>query len=296
MALRDWLWIILLGAIWGSSFLFNDILVQQLGPLWVSAGRVGTGALGSWAFFFIFRKRLPRGWRIYGQLFVLGLLNYAIPFALFPLAQEHMASGVTAIVNAMTPISTVIVSQFWPGGEKATWNKSFGVLAGFSGIAILALPALGQGGSSELWAIGAAFSATVCYAFALNYARSLAKIDASVIAAIALTGATLAAAPMAFLVHGAPHMLNLTGWAALLGSGLLATAFAFQIMYRLLPRIGATNFTVTTFLAPISAIILGVSFLGETILPTHVLGMTGIFLGLILIDGRLWRRLRPARV
>lgn len=292
MSTRDWFWVILLGTIWGTSFLFNDLLVAQVGPLWVSAGRVGIGALGSWGFFVAAGKRLPTQPHVYVLFLIIGVVGYALPFALFPLAQEHMNSSVAAIINAMTPIATVIVSHFWPGGERASWNKSLGVLAGFAGIAVLAAPGIETGGATQAWAILAALGATFCYAVTLNLARQLAHVDPATIAAAALTGATLAAVPLAFMAHGTPHITGLSGWLALLGSGLVATAFAFQIMYRLLPRIGATNFSVVTFIAPVSAIFLGITVLGETIHPNHVAGMTGIFTGLILIDGRLYRRLR----
>lgn len=296
MSTRDWLWVILLGIIWGSSFLFNAVLIREIGPLWVSAGRVGIGALGCWAFFFALRKQLPKFSMLYFQFFILGTMSYAIPFALFPLSQHYLAAGVAAIVNAMTPIMTVIVSHFWSGGEKATWGKSFGVLAGFSGVFILASPALATGGTSQLWAIGACLAATICYAAALNYTRNFREIDPSVIAACALTGATISALIAAFIGEGVPHIATLEGWGSLLGIGLLATAFAFQVMYRLLPRIGATNFSVVTFIAPVSAIILSVTLLGEHILPSHFLGMLGIFVGLLLIDGRLMRRLAKKAV
>ncbi len=296
MSGRDWFWVIFLGTIWGSSFLFNALLIREIGPLWVSAGRVGIGALGCWAFFFALRKQLPPLSMIYVHFFILGTMSYAIPFALFPLSQQYLAAGVAAIVNAMTPIMTVIVSHFWPGGEKASWGKSFGVLAGFAGVFILASPALAPGGTSQLWAIGACLSATICYAVALNYTRNFKSVDPSVMAACALTGATLSATVAAFIGEGMPVIATVEGWASMLGIGLLATAFAFQVMYRLLPRIGATNFSVVTFIAPVSAIVLSVTLLDEHILPSHVLGMLGIFIGLILIDGRLMRRVlrKPA--
>ena len=295
MSLRDWFWVGLLGAIWGCSFLFNAILIRELGPLWVSAARVGIGALGCWAVFVAMRKPLPREPMVYLQLMFLGILGYAIPFALFPLSQLHLASGVAAIINALTPITTVIVSQLWPGGERATWLKSAGVVAGFGGAAILALPALQSDGTSQLWAIGACLAATLCYAVSLNYTRRFSKMDPTTIATLALTGAALVVAPVAFLVHGAPAVTRPETWGAALGIGLLATTFAFLVMYRLLPRIGATNFTSVTFIAPVSAIILGFTLLGETILPSHFLGMAAIFLGLLLIDGRLVRRWRQPR-
>ena len=295
MAARDWFWVILLGAIWGCSFLFNAVLIREIGPLWVSAARVGIGALGCWAVFIALRKPLPREPLLYLQLLFLGVLGYTIPFALFPLSQLHLASGVAAIINALTPITTVIVSHFWPGGERATWLKSAGVVAGFGGAALLALPALQSGGTSQLWAIGACLLATLCYAVSLNYTRRFTRIDPTTIATIALSGAALAAIPVAFIVHGAPVVTRLETLGAALGIGLLATTFAFLVMYRILPRIGATNFTSVTFIAPLSAIMFGVTLLGETILPSHFLGMAAIFVGLLLIDGRIVRRGQRAR-
>ena len=209
VALRDWLWVILLGTIWGTSFLFNAVLIREIGPLWVSALRVGIGALGCWAVFIALRKPLPRDLRLYGGFFVLGVIGYAIPFALFPLSQAHLASGVAAIINALTPITTVIVSHFWPGGEKATVLKSAGIAAGFTGAAVLALPALQAGGTSQLWAIGACLTATLCYAVTLNYTRRFAKIDPTTIATLALTGAAVAAGAAAFLLEGVPVMTRI---------------------------------------------------------------------------------------
>jgi drug/metabolite transporter (DMT)-like permease len=295
MAPRDWFWVVLLGAIWGCSFLFNAILIREIGPLWVSAGRVSIGAVGCWAYFIATRRKLPEGGRIYLGFLLLGIVGYVMPFALFPLAEQHLPSGVVGVINAMTPMSTVIVSHFWPGGEKATWNKSAGVSVGLVGAVILASPALSDGAAPELWAIGACLLATLCYATTLNYSRRLAGLDPTMIATGALTGAAIAAVPIAFLTEGAPVMVRPESWAALLGIGLVSTTFSFILMYRLLPRVGATNFTITTFIAPISAIILGVSVLHEVLTPLEILGMAVILLGLVVMDGRLVRRLwRPS--
>src|SRR5436190_9560985 len=107
MPLRYWVLIIGLGAVWGCSFLFNAILIREISPLWVSAGRVSIGALICWVYFFATRKRLPADWRIYAQLMLLGVLNYAIPFALFPFAEQNVASSIIGVINGMTPMTTV---------------------------------------------------------------------------------------------------------------------------------------------------------------------------------------------
>lgn len=292
MTTRQWFWIVLLGTIWGGSFIFNALLIRELGPLWVTALRVSIGALGSWLFLFARGKPVPREPTLWLKLGMLGVVNYAIPFALFPLAQENLASGVAAIVNALTPVMTVIVSHYWLDGERMSWTKAVGVLAGFSGVAILASPALQMEGNSKLWAIGACLLATFCYALALNIARSFRNVEPTALSSIALTGAAVVSLPVALVTEGLPVMVLPTTWLAALAIGLFSTAFTFQIMYRLLPQVGATNFSTTTLIAPISAIFLGFWFLGEVILLSHLVGMIVIFIGLMFIDGRLPRFVR----
>lgn len=294
MSLRDWAIIISLGAIWGCSFLFNAVLLREMGPLWVSAGRVGIAAVASWVFLAAIGRQVPRFGRLWLELGLLGVFTYALPFALFPIGQAYLASGVVAIINAMTPIMTVVISHFWAGGERAGPAKFLGVGAGFAGALVLSLPALAEGGTSQLWAVAVCLLATLCYAVSLNLSRRYKAVDPTSFATIALTGATLAAVPIAFFAEGVPVVTKVETWGAWLAIGLVSTFFTFQVMYRILPRVGATNFSATTFIAPISAIILGSLLLSEQLRTEHLTGMLLIFTGLLLIDGRLVRRFRRA--
>jgi drug/metabolite transporter (DMT)-like permease len=288
-----WALIVLLGTIWGCSFLFNAILVREIGPIWVSALRTAIGALGCWAFFVATRRTLPRDPRLYAQFLVLGLFNYAIPFILFPLAAKDVASGIIGVLNAMTPMATVIVSQLWPGGEKATPNKLAGVLIGFVGAVILASPAFSAGGTTQLWAIGACVLAICCYAISLNYARRFRTIDSAAVAASSLTGATLVTLPLAFIAEGVPVITLPETWAALFAIGLLSSTFAFLLLYWLLPKVGATNMSLNTYVAPVAAILLGVIVLHERFELMHMVGIAVVFVGLVFMDGRLIRRFLP---
>lgn len=292
MKLHYWALIIFLGALWGCSFLFNAILIRELGPLWVSAGRITIGAAGCWAYFVAMRRTLPTDPKSYAQLVVLGMMNYAIPFALFPFAEQSLASGLVGVINGLTPMTTVIVSQFWPGGEKATWNKSIGVGVGFVGALILASPSMG-GGSTEIWAILACLLATICYAFTLNYARRFKSLDSAAVASSSLTGAALVMVPVALLFEGMPVITRGETWAALFAIGLLSSSLAFLLLWWLVPRVGATNVSLNTFITPISAILLGVIVLHERFELVHVIGIIVIFLGLVFIDGRLVKRWMP---
>lgn len=289
-----WALIVLLGAIWGCSFLFNAILVREIGPLWISGLRTLIGGLGCWVFFIATRKTLPTDPRLYLQLLVLGLLNYAIPFALFPIAAPHVASGIIGVINGMLPMTVVIVSYFWPGAERATGSKIVGVLIGFVGAAILASPSFSGGGSTQLWAIGACLLATVCYAITLNYARRFKAIDSATVAAISLTAATLVTVPVAFLTEGIPVIIRPETWAALLAIGLLSSTFAFLLLWWLLPRVGPTNMSLNTYITPVSAILLGVLVLHERFEVIHMIGIVVIFIGLVVMDGRLLKRLTRA--
>jgi drug/metabolite transporter (DMT)-like permease len=293
LPLRYWLLIVFSGAVWGCSFFFNAILIRELGPLWVSALRVSVGAAGCWVFFVASGRRLPSDRAVYPQFLVLGLLNYAIPFALFPFAEKVLASGIVGVINGLTPMTTVIVSQFFPDGERTSWNRAIGVVVGFFGAALLAAPSLRAAAIGEVWAIGACLVATLCYGVTLNYARRLARIDSATIAASSLTAAALVSVPAAFLVHGRPVITLPETWAALAGIGLISTSLGFLVLYWLLPRVGATNMSLNTFITPISAILLGVLVLHERFEATQVLGVLVIFAGLVLMDGRLVGHFRP---
>lgn len=293
MPLRYWGLIVFLGAVWGGSFMFNAVLIREIDPLWVAAGRVTIGAAICWIYLVAARRKLPEDLGTYLQLIALGIINYAIPFALFPYAEQHISSGITGVINGLTPISTVIVSQLWPGGEKATPNKIAGVVIGFTGAAVLASPSLAEGGAAELPALLAAFGATLCYAVSLNFARRFRDIESTSVATLSLTGAALVSVPVALFVTGLPIIALPETWGALLGISVLSTSFSMLLLYWLLPRVGATNIALNTFITPISALLLGYLILQEGLEPVHFLGIAIIFMGLIAIDGRLLKLVRP---
>ena len=191
-------------------------------------------------------------------------------------------------------MTTVIVSQLWRGGEKATWNKVAGVGLGFAGAVILASPSLGAGASAQVIGILAALAATFCYALTLNYARRFKDIDSTVTASASLTGAALVSIPIALFFSGVPVITRTETWAALFGIGVFSTSFSFLLVYWLLPRVGATNISLNTFITPISAILLGVIVLHERFEPAHIIGIVVIFLALVFMDGRLVKGLRRA--
>ncbi|MCY1126823.1 DMT family transporter [Frigidibacter sp. RF13] len=288
MPIRYWLLILTLGILWGGSFLMNAVLLRELGPLTVSLGRVGVGAMGCWVWVWISGRALRLSPRTVGGLFLLGIVFFAIPFALYPVAQRHLPSGVAGIVNAMTPVLVVIVSHLWPGGERATAARAAGVATGFAGIALLSWPYLSAGQMPALWAILTALLAPVCYGIATNLARRFRTLDPALLAAWSLSGAALFIMPFALLAEGLPRIERPETWGALLIVGLLLTSVGFTLFYWLLARAGATATSTVTFVAPVSAVALGAHVLGEPVLWEHLAGMAVIFAGLLMIDGRLF--------
>lgn len=291
MPIRYWLLILILGIGWGSSMFFNAILVRELGPLQTSMGRVGLGAIGCWAWVLGSGRdaRVSRAFLFNAT--ILGIFQYAAPLAIFPAAQAHITAGEAGIVNAMTPIMVVIISQFWPGGEKATVWKTLGVICGFVGILIIGSPALKPGAGAELRGLLLCVLAPISYGISLNWVRRLKGSDPAVMTAWALSAGTLCVAPLAFWVEGTPVITRPETWAALLFIGFVLTSAAFILLFWLLPRVGATTTSTITFITPVSAVLLGVMFLHERLLVEHLIGMAAIFVGLLLIDGRLVRRL-----
>lgn len=292
MSFREWLLVVFVGCLFGSSFLLVVVVSRELGPLSIAGGRALVAALACWVFMLATRKRLPRDPVLILKLCLLGVFSYGLPFVLAPISQAHISTGLMAIINLMLPVSTGAISHFWPGGERATPLKALGIFTGLGGALILATPTFISGDETQTWAVALVLCSNLIFAVSFNITRSFAETEASVIATLAMTGAALSAVPAALWVEGVPHVAHLTTWGAWVALGLFPTALSFQIMYFMLPRVGATNFSTNAYISPIVAILLGIGLLGEVILPVQVLGMAVVLAGLLLMDGRLIRGVR----
>lgn len=292
MELRYWLMVAGLGILWGTSFSLNEILLREIGPLTVSLGRVALGAAFCWAFILLSGRKIsfPQGKTL--RLILLALANFAVPLALFPVAQQHLASGVAGVINGLTPAAVVLISQVWPGGEKANLAKYMGVVFGFAGIYLLSVPSFQTGASSEFWALIIALAAPICYGIALNLMRGFDGFDTTLLVSFALAMATLVMIPTALLFEGWPVITQTVTWLSLGWIGFIATGFAFIGLYWLVPRVGGANMSTATFIAPLAAIALGVLLLDEVLVFYHVLGMIAILFGMLAIDGRVIRYLK----
>jgi len=288
MSLRDWALVVFVGCLFGSSFLLITIVLHELGPLTIAAGRSLVAAAACWLFLLLSRKQVTRDRGLIVKLCLLGLFSYALPFVLMPISQRHISTGLVAIINLMLPIATLTVSHFWPGGERATMVRAVGAAIGLLGACILTAPTFAGMDSGQIWGTLLCLSGTLIFAVSFNITRSFAGTDPQTIMTFAMTGAALGAVPAALLIEGAPAVVSLGTWWAWLALGLFPTALNFQIMYWMLPRVGATNFATNTYISPIVALILGASLLGEVLLPIQAVGMGVVLVGLLVMDGRLW--------
>jgi drug/metabolite transporter (DMT)-like permease len=285
MSAVDWVTLVTLSVLWGGSFFFAKIAVGELPPLTVALGRVAIAA----ALLIVLARAtgvaLPDR---RGPFIVMGLLNNALPFSLIFWGQTHIASGLAAILNATTPLFTVLVAHFATADEKLNVARLAGVAAGFAGVVVMLGPDLlrdlGAAVAAQLACLGAAIS----YAFAGIYGRRFRGEPALRVAAGQLIASSAMLAPLV-IVLDRPWQLAPPGanaWGALVALATLSTALGYLLYFRILARAGATNVLLVTFLIPVSAILLGTLLLGEALAMRHLVGMAAIAVGLAAIDGR----------
>ncbi|MDR6102671.1 drug/metabolite transporter (DMT)-like permease [Agrobacterium larrymoorei] len=294
MGPQEWAMLIALSILWGGSFFFIGIAVKELPPITIVTLRVFIAALALLTACRLLGYSIPRKPEVLRAFVVMGLLNNIIPFSLIVWGQTHIASGVASILNATTPLFTVLVAHLMTADEKLSANKLAGVIIGFVGVATMIGPAALSGERSSLWGQLAILGAAISYSFAGIFGRRFKAMGVAplVTATGQISASSLILIPLAIIIDKpwTLAMPNGETWAALLGIALLSTALAYLIFFRILSSAGATNLALVTFLIPVSAILLGSLVLGEQLALKHVIGMAMIAAGLIAIDGRLLQR------
>ena len=290
----EWILLVVLSILWGGSFFFYKILVTALPPFTIVLGRVGLAAVALNLFLLARNDPMPSSGRLWRRFFVMGTLNNVIPFSLIVFGETKIASGLASILNATTPLFTIAAAHVLTTSERLTPAKIVGVAFGFLGVTVLIGPdAIAGLGSDDLLGEGACLLAALIYAFAGIYGRRFKDVSAMKVATGQVTASTIILLPIAAFVDRPWTLPNpdLKVWAALVGIALLSTALAYMLYFRILATAGATNLLLVTFLLPISALLLGVLVLGEALTVRAISGMLLIGVGLVAIDGRLWRSL-----
>ena len=286
---RDWSLLAVLSVLWGGSFFFNGVVLRELPPLTVVLLRVALAAIMLLPMLWIYRIRFPVGLAGWKPFFAVALLNNVLPFCLIVTGQTYVSSGLASILNATTPLFTVLVMAA-AGDEQLHARRVAGVVVGLIGVAIIHGRDFGFGtgqGFGMLLCLAGAFS----YGLSALYARRrLSNSPPVATATFQLLASSLMMAIVAATFER-PWQLPVPGpatWLALLGLSALSTALAYVVFFQILRRSGSTNVMLVTLLIPVTAILLGYLVLGESISLREILGAVVIGSALLLIDGRVF--------
>ena len=302
MVAKDWALLLLLSLLWGGSFFLIDVIVLELPPLTIVTLRVGIAAIVLWTVLLIKGYEVPKSFKLWRAFFMLGLLNNVMPFSLIVWGQNYIGAGLAAIINASTPLFTVLIAGAFLVDEHMTLQKVIGVLMGLFGVGVLigadAFAEFGFNMSRTTLAQLAIVGAAVCYGCASVFGRRFKSLGVSPFSTAVgqVTAATMMLLPMSYIVERPDQLANpsLVTWLAIACLGVFCTALGYLLYFRILSSSGATNVVLVTFLVPVTAAFLGWTLLSEQLHGRYFIGMVLIGIGLVAIDGRPWEKLRAA--
>jgi len=296
MRTTDWLLLVFLSILWGGAFFFIGVAVAEVPPLTLVLARVGIAALALTLLAPLLGYQLPRtlaGWRVFAEQ---AIISNVIPFCLITFGQTRIASGLAAVLNATTPLFTLLVMRML-AKEPLTLHKMAGVLLGIVGVAVLMGPEVAGANLSSILGMLAVLGAALSYGLTAYGMRRLREIPPLVSSAAQLLCSTLFLLPLAAIVDRF-WLLPLPGPAAIasiLALALVSTALAFIVFFRISATAGPSNVMLVTLLIPVTATALGAAFLDEALKVNEIVGALIIASALVTIDGRLLGRAVAAR-
>jgi drug/metabolite transporter (DMT)-like permease len=287
-------WFVVLGAIWGCSFWWIKLGLESMSPVDVAFARLAAGAGTLLVISALTRSPLPRRASTWGHLFVLAVLLNSAPFTLFSYGETHVSAVLAGLINAFTPLATLIVVMFVLRQERPSPGVLMGLGVGLAGVVVL-IGVWNGFGTGQWLGIAACLAAVVCYGFGFSYARghlsTLPHRPVALATGQVLCG-TLQLLPFAFLfghVHAHRALSSLLGLTAL---GVLGTGVAYILNFHLVRHAPASVVSSVTYLTPVFAVIVGVAFLGESLTWNEPAGAVLILVGAALAQGRFRRRSR----
>lgn len=295
MRTQDWLLLVFLSVLWGATFFFIAVANPEVPPFTLVLARVGIAALVLVPLVFAVGLRLPSGFAAWRLFIVQAVINNVIPFTLVVYGQHRLASGLAAVLNATTPLFTLIVARLF-AGEALAAGKVIGVLLGVAGVAVLMGPQAVTANMSSVIGMLCILGASLSYGFSALWMRRIRHIPPLVSSAAQLTCSTALLLPMAAFIDRF-WLLPVPGLpvvGAVLGLAVFSTALAYIVFFRISASAGPSNVMLVTLLIPVTATALGVLVLEETLTINQIAGALIIASGLIVIDGRLLARFRRA--
>lgn len=297
MRLGEWRLLVTLSILWGGSFFFVELALRELPPFTIVLSRVSLAAIALSLIVWLSGQSMPHSLKRWQEFFVMGALNNLVPFSLIVWGQTQITSSLAAILNATTPIFTVMLAHFLTQDERFSVKRLIGTMLGLCGVVVLMRPQTIVGLNLTNLGQLAVLSAACCYGLAGIYGKRFKSLPSTVAAAGMLISTSAMMFPLVLIVDHpwSLHPGMITGL-SILGLSFLSTAPAYLIYFQLLATVGATNVLLVTFLIPISALVLGAFVLKEQVQWMEVAGMSLIFTGLAAIDGRIVSRLSSSNV
>ena len=279
----QWLVFTALALAWGSSFMFIKIGVTYVGPFTLVAGRLFIALVAIALFSWKERAALPESNKRWLQIFFLGVINLALPITLISWGEQTIDSSLAAVLNSTVPVWTVALAHPLLIDERLTRKKLLGIVLGFAGVVILVGLPTGSGNTGSPFAGSLAVAAaSLSYALASIYVRCfLRDVPHTQLVLVSLISALLIMTVLMLTIEGLPNRLHPRALLAMAWLGLVGTAFAYQLFYRLIAWWGAGRATTVTYTFPVVGVLLGIVFLGEVLTVPLVVGGVLILAGVV---------------
>jgi drug/metabolite transporter (DMT)-like permease len=287
MKLKEWAAFILLGLIWGSSFLWIKIGVENITPFVLVMLRVSFGLLGLLVVMALQRQSFPRDRATIMKFVFMGVFNTVIPFLLITWGETKIDSGLASILNAATPLFVIVIAHFWLHDEKITAPRLAGLIVGFVGVVVLVLQNLKPGdGQNDILGELAVLLATVSYAVALifsrRYLRGARPVVQSTMILVVATTVMWVITP----VVDRPLVLPSTPltWIAVIWLGVLGLCVAYLLFFYLNNAVGPTRASLVTYVFPVVGMFLGLIFLNEPLTWNMMVGAALVVGGIVVVN------------
>jgi len=288
MKSKDWLMIVCLGSLWGSSFFFIELLLEILSPFLIVYLRVALAAILLLFILLIKQVKVSLNVSLIFNLFIMAMLNNVLPFLLIAYGQQSVTGGLASILNANTSLLTILIAPFLIPSEKLSFNRVSGAIIGIFGVII----AVGYENIFQIYENNLGkyliLLATLSYALASVWAKlRLDGVPALISATGMLTGSAIILTPFAFF-YNFDELANLSLSAFSMSAlfAILCSVLAYIIYFKILESAGASNLLVCTVIIPPSAILLNLLFLNQAVSQSEMIGLLIIVAGLIVLDGR----------
>jgi drug/metabolite transporter (DMT)-like permease len=286
--------ILLLSILWGPSFLFTKIAVDDMAPITVAVLRTVIGGL---LLYLVLKYKKVGIWeyrKFWFPCFVIGIFANAIPWVCFSYAIQTISTSLSALINGIAPVLTIILANIFLKDEPFTWERGIGVALGLLGFCVLFLPAAYS--SLEETSVGLdmqgillSFIAACSFAIGWVYVRkNLPPIPDLVAPVMQLFSTLIYLMPLAFIFESpllTIPLASLSSWVGVLGLSLFGTALGFVMVYRIIARQGATAISTVTYLLPVFSAILGVIFLDETLNIEFYIAAVLILSSVLIVNG-----------